>query len=158
MSSAWIIAAMTRIAFYEAKPPAGRDAILYRALRDDVAFRFVLIGADGADYEVVREHGTPDREGGVVVINPFEAPEEADDAFLTGWDGSRAVLARQQGYLGTRLHRSIGPADFRFVNVSRWSSPLMVQRALQRAEFRDAVAAIPYPSHPALYQVARADV
>jgi hypothetical protein len=58
------------------------------------------------------------------------------------------VLAQQQGYHGTRLHRSLTPADFRFVNIARWSSPLMFARAL---EFTDAAAAMPFPSHPALY-------
>jgi heme-degrading monooxygenase HmoA len=87
--------------------------------------------------------------------NPFEVPPDADEQFLTGWDRARAVLARQQGYLGTRLHRSAAPADFRFVNIARWSSPLMFARALKRPEFQRAAAAIPFPAHPALYTPAK---
>jgi heme-degrading monooxygenase HmoA len=102
-------------------------------------------------YEVVRVDGSPDVMGGVVLINAFEIPPKADERFLTGWDRARAVLAQQQGYLGTRLHRSLTPADFRFVNIARWSSPLMFARALERQEFTDAAAAMPFPSHPALY-------
>jgi heme-degrading monooxygenase HmoA len=126
-------------------------ATLYRALRDDVDFRFAEIG-EGGGYEVVREDGAPDTPGGVVLINPFEVPEGDDERFLAGWDRARDTLAQQRGYLGTRLHRATGAADFRFVNLARWSSPLMFARALQRPQFREAAAAIPFPSHPALYQ------
>jgi hypothetical protein len=117
--------------------------VLYRALRPDVDFRFVSV-AEGAGYEVVREHRAADTHGGVVLIDPFGVPAGEDDAFLAGWDDARAVLAEQQGYLGARLYRATGPADFRFVDVARWSSPLMVQRA--------GAKGIPVPSRPALYQ------
>jgi heme-degrading monooxygenase HmoA len=161
---------------------AGREGFaataLHRALRPDVDFRFVNVAqVDSPDawreavsdpafpggempfsahlglYEVVRHDGEPDIAGGVVLINAFEVTAGDDDRFLAGWDGARDVLAGQQGYLGTRLHRSLGPADFRFVNIARWSSPLMFARALERPEFRHASGALPFPSHPALYQV-----
>ena len=74
---------------------------------------------------------------------------------LAGWDRARELLARQRGYLGARLHRSIGPADFRFVDIARWSSPLMFARALKLPDVHDAVRAMPFRSHPALYQVMR---
>jgi len=143
-----------------------RSSTLYRALRADVDFRFVEVAADAAAlpdaddgfpshpalYEVARVDGTPDVEGGVVLINPFEVPDGEDDRFLAGWDRAREVLARRRGYLGTRLHRSVAAADFRFVNLARWSSPLMFARALDDAAFREAAQAIPFRSHPALYQ------
>jgi heme-degrading monooxygenase HmoA len=160
-----------RITAYEVDPRdddaflaacGSRGGALLRALREDADFRFVELGgveavadlpwrAHAGDYEVAREDGTADVAGGVLLINPFEVPPEADERFLAGWDRARAVLARQRGYLGTRLHRSAGPADFRFVNVARWSSPLMFSRALARPEFADAAQAIPFASHPALY-------
>jgi len=140
-----------------------RGGTLERALRPDADFRFVEL-ADGAEpgpelryrahagvYEIAREDATPDVAGGVLLINPFEVPEGADERFLAGWDRAREALARQRGYLGTRLHRSIAQADFRFVNVARWSSPLMFARALARPEFSAAAQAIAFPSHPALY-------
>jgi heme oxygenase (mycobilin-producing) len=154
---------------------------LHRALRPDVDFRFVDVArvespeawreavADpafpGGDmpfrghpslYELLREDGTPDVAGGVVLINPFEVAPDEDERFLTGWDGARERLAEQRGYLGTRLHRSLGPADFRFVNIARWSSPLAFAKAIDRPDFREAAAAMPFRSHPALYQVIRA--
>jgi heme oxygenase (mycobilin-producing) len=140
--------------------------MLHRALREDVDFRFVAVAqaddprepaeampfaSHAGAYEVVRVDGRPDVAGGVVLINPFEVAPDADEQFLTGWDRARTVLAQQQGYLGTRLHRSLATADFRFVNIARWSSPLMFARALKRPEFTDAAAAMPFPSHPALY-------
>jgi hypothetical protein len=113
------------IAFHTTEPAAGGR---YRALRPDADYPFVTIG-EGEGYEVVREDGTPDVDGGVLMIDPFQVPAGEDDAFLAGWDADRAALAGRQGYLGSRLHRAAGPADFRFVGLTRWSSPLMVQRA-----------------------------
>jgi heme-degrading monooxygenase HmoA len=106
-------------------------------------------------YEVVHEEGAPDGSEGVTLINPFEVPADEDERFVAGWERARAGLADQRGYLGTRLHRSVGAADFRFVNVARWSSPLMFSRAVQRPEFRDAAAGVPYAAHPALYTAVR---
>jgi heme-degrading monooxygenase HmoA len=145
-------------------------ATLHRALREDVDFRFVAVAqvddprageqtisdpmpftSHASVYEVARVDGQPDVGGRVVLINAFEVPPDADEQFLTGWDRARAVLAQQQGYIGTRLHRSAAPADFRLVNIARWSSPLMFARALKRPEFTDAAAAMPFPSHPGLY-------
>jgi heme-degrading monooxygenase HmoA len=142
------------------RDPAGT---LHRALRDDVDFRFVAVGggapagefpSHSAVYEVVHEEGAPGESGGVVLINPFEVPEGGDDEFLAAWDRARRDLAGRQGYLGTRLHRSDGPADFRFVNLARWSSPLMFSRAVATPEFRAAAAGMPFASHPALYTLA----
>jgi heme-degrading monooxygenase HmoA len=142
------------------------EATLHRALRADVDFRFVVVSAGAvpsggefashpARYEVVHEDGSPDGDGGVVLINPFEVPDGADAEFLAAWDGAREALAGRRGYLGTRLHRSPGPADFRFVNIARWSSPLMFAQAIERPEFHEAAQAMPFASHPALYTVVR---
>jgi heme-degrading monooxygenase HmoA len=139
--------------------------VLYRALRSDVDFRFVDVAhVDAAKeafaahpslYAVVHEEGLPDGTEGVTLINPFEVPADEDERFLAGWERARAALAEQRGYLGTRLHRSVGATDLRFVNLARWSSPLMFFRALQQTAFRQASADLHYPAHPALYTVIR---
>jgi heme-degrading monooxygenase HmoA len=163
---------VTRITAFAVPPAADEeflavrgDAILHRALRSDVDFRFVEVGRNDApeprfdartsEYEVLREVGTPDIAGGVVLIDLFEVPEDQDDRFLAGWERTREALAQQRGYLGTRLHRSLAPADFRFVDVTRWSSPLMFARALKLAPVQEAIDAMPFSSHPALYVVVR---
>jgi heme-degrading monooxygenase HmoA len=128
-------------------------AVLYRALRDDADFRFVAIAPTGGFYEVVHEDGQPDGADGVTLINAFEVPDGEDAAFVAGWERVTATLADQRGYLGTRLHRAAGDADFRFVHVARWSSPLMFARATGRPAFLEASAAVPYRRHPALYSV-----
>lgn len=101
---------------------------LHRALRDDAELRFVNVArvespaawqqaiadpdfpgggmpfkAHSSLYGVVREDGTPDGAGGVVLINPFEVPADEDERVLAGWDRARDRLAAQRGYLGTRL-------------------------------------------------------
>ena len=43
----------------------------------------------------------------VVLINAFEVPVGEDEAFLAGWDKARDFLRTQEGFLSTRLHRSI---------------------------------------------------
>ena len=135
------------------------SAVLYRALRADVDFRFVTVAAVNDDssafgrYEAVHEEGAPDGSEGVTLVNPFEVPEGEDERFVAGWERARAALADQRGHLGTRLHRSVGDSDFRFVSLARWSSPLMFARATRRPEFRAAGAGLPYTAHPALYSV-----
>jgi hypothetical protein len=135
----------TAIELLEAAPRGG-GGVLYRALRDDVQFRFVAVGRTGGapSYEVVHDDGAPDGAGGVVVIDPFAVPEAADDAFLADWHAARTELAAHRGHQGTRLYRAVAPAEFRFVAFARWSSPLAFARAGGLA------------SHPALYLVDRA--
>ena len=92
----------------------------------------------------------------VVLINAFEVPEGADEAFLEAWERARAFLGTQEGYLSTRLHRSLSPsADFRWVNVAVWQSPQAFQAATAQPGFTDAP--VPFPFHAALYEVARED-
>jgi hypothetical protein len=161
---------VARITAFEVPPDADEEflagrgpAILHRALRADAEFRFVEVGREDppesrfaartGEYEVLREVGTPDVAGGVALIDLFEVPGDQDERFLAGWERMREALARQRGYLGTRLHRSRAPADFRFVDVTRWSSPLMFARALELEGVEQAIEAMPFRSHPALYVV-----
>ena len=132
----------------------GESGVLYRALRADVDFRFVAVAPvdDGSPapgrYEVVHEDGAPDGSEGVTLINPFEVPEGEDERFVADWERARAALADQRGYLGTRLHRALGESDLRFVDLARWSSPLMFARATRRLTVTPQ-----FPEHPALYSV-----
>jgi heme-degrading monooxygenase HmoA len=73
----------------------------------------------------------------VVLINAFEVPEGEDGAFLQDWERACESLSRQEGYVSTRLHRSLSPqADFRFVNVALWQSAQAFQAATSQREFR----------------------
>jgi hypothetical protein len=137
------VVAPTRIELVAGSPHAG--GTLYRALGEDAEFPYVAVGgAEGALYEVVHEDGVPEAEGGVVLIDPFDVPSEADGAFLADWHAERTALAAHHGYQGSRLYRAVGPADLRFVAFSRWSSPLMFARA----------AGGPSVAHPAMYLLA----
>jgi heme oxygenase (mycobilin-producing) len=174
------IAGWERARDFLAKKAGFSATALHRALRRDADFRFVNVArvdsprawqsaiadpdfpggklpfkAHPSLYEVVRQDRAPDGAGGVILINPFEVPADDDDRFLVGWKQVRDLLAAQRGYLGSRLHHSLAPADLRFVNIARWSSPLAFAKALQRPDVQEAVAAVPFRSHPALYQVIR---
>lgn len=153
---------------------------LHRALRPDADFRFVNVaridspetwrrsladpGFPGAAapftahaglYSVVHEDGAPEGTDGVTLIDAREVPADADEAFASAWSRARDELATHAGYLGTRLHRSLTDADFRFVTIARWSSPLAFSRAVQRSGLADG-GGVPFPSHSALYQVVAA--
>jgi hypothetical protein len=147
---------------------ACEQMLLHRALRRDVDPRFVSVarvlsrpaleavisdpaypGLATSLYEVAREHGTPAVEGGVVLVDPIASPDGGDERLLEEWDRARGVLGEQQGYLGTRLYRRVGPSGFRFVDIVRWSSPLMFARALRRPELQQATRC----SGAALYQL-----
>jgi heme-degrading monooxygenase HmoA len=92
----------------------------------------------------------------VVLINAFEVPEGQDKAFLDGWERQRGFLSAQEGYLSTRLHRSLSPdADFRFVNVALWESEEAFRDATSQPEFR--AAPVPFRFHASLYEVVRED-
>ena len=121
----------------------GTGARLYRALRDDAEHRFVAIGGDG-DYEIVHEHGTPEVEGGVVRIEPFALASGEDERFLAARDERLEALTGRRGFLGGRLYRGPG----RFVELTSWSSPLMVARAWAAPEVAEA---LPFASRAALY-------
>jgi hypothetical protein len=138
------------IALLESADDRTGGGVLYRALRGDVARRFVHISRDApppfaAAYDVVHEDGDPDGAGGAVLI----APLDGDDELVAEWEAVRGQLAGRQGYLGSRLHRSAGAAEFRFVALVRWSSPLMYARTLRQPAAEQALAAL--PSAPALY-------
>jgi hypothetical protein len=158
------IAAWKRTRVGESGPGA---ATLHRALRAAVALRFVDIARVDAGersvadpggelpftvahpgvYEVTREDGEPEGAGGVVLITFFEVRE--DERFVADRERLHEVLVPRQGYLGSRLHRSLEPADFGFVDIMRWSSPLMFARALQQPEIAQAAASA--GGHRALY-------
>lgn len=149
---------------------ACREMVLYRALRRDVELRFVSFArvpsrgaweqalSDPAQaafatslYELAREHGMHGIEGGVLLIAPVSPPDDEHERMLEDWGRARVVLEEQRGYLGSRLYRSVGPADFLFVELARWSSPLMFARGLQRPDLQRATNY----SQAALYQVVR---
>jgi heme-degrading monooxygenase HmoA len=92
----------------------------------------------------------------VILINPFEVPEGANDEdFLHGWQRAADYMRQQPGFVGTRLHRALGPdARFRFVNVAEWESPRDFQAAVGSEQFRE-IAQSAAPGSPALYEVVR---
>ena len=92
----------------------------------------------------------------VILINPFELPEGADDeSFLRGWERAAEYMRSRPGFVSTRLHRALAPdARFRFVNVAEWRSPEDFQKAVSSDEFRE-IAKGAGPASPALYEVVR---
>jgi hypothetical protein len=117
------------IELLEEEPPPLARGTLYRALRADAAIAFVVL-APGDTYEAAHEDGDPDGAGGVVLVEPYDVPETEDEPFLAAWNEAHAELAGHRGYLGARLYRAVASVEPRWVEIARWSSPLMVSRAL----------------------------
>jgi heme oxygenase (mycobilin-producing) len=149
------VGARTLIELLEDEPPARAGTTVFRALRDDVAFRFAAVATDatGAAHEVAYEDGDPDGAGGVVLIEPFSVAPGDDERFTAAWHGAREALDGQRGRLGTRLHRAVAPGPFRYVAVARWSSPLAYAKGVAAA---GEAGRVPFASQPALYQAVHA--
>jgi len=128
-------------------PEALREAIA------DPAFpgREMPFSAHPMLYGAVEEEGSP---GPAVFINAFEVPANGDGDFTAAWRSAGDFLARQDGYLGRRLHQSLAPTDFRFVNIGWWESEDAYRAATAQPEFSSQVS-IPFTGHPGLYEVIR---
>ena len=97
------------------------------------------------------------RAENVVLINVFEVPPGAEEEAIRWWEAARDFLARQPGYVSTRLHRALRPdARFQLVNVAEWASAEAFQATTARMQRE--LAAAPPPGlrfTPALYRVVR---
>ena len=119
-----------RITFFEVPPDADEAFLaawaqdgagqLWRALRDDVALRFVAVEqAEDGEYELTAEAGRNEVAGGVLLVQAVDDPDAWAAEDLTG----------HRGFLGRRLYHSRD--DGEHLGMARWSSPLMIQRARQ---------------------------
>ena len=90
----------------------------------------------------------------VTLINPFEVPAGKEDEFVERWKQAAEYLRQREGFVSTRLHQSLDPhAPFRFINVAVWESAEYFRQAMSTPEFQELAGAMPFSSHPALYQV-----
>jgi len=92
----------------------------------------------------------------VTLVNCFEIAKGREDEFFSLWQQVNYYMREKKGYLGHKLHRSLGPdARFRFVNVAQWASAEDFQVAHDDG-FRALVSRpewAPFRSIPALYEV-----
>jgi heme-degrading monooxygenase HmoA len=95
----------------------------------------------------------------VVLINSFEVPTGREAEFTAAWHDSADFMAKQPGYMSTRLHRALaGDARYRFVNVAEWASQEDCQAAVSDPGFRQAARGLTeFPGQPAFYDVVYAD-
>jgi heme-degrading monooxygenase HmoA len=132
-----------------------RSVEAWQAAVMDPAFPHDLPGTPHPGlYEPIREDPTREETESVILINPFEVADGADDEFLVGWERARDFLREQPGYLATRLHRNLhSPAKFRFVNQGAFATGEEFGRAISNLEFPGS--AMPYKAHPMLYKIVR---
>ncbi len=83
------------------------------------------------------------QESKVVLINVFELEAEQEAPVMAVWLQSKDFLAKQPGYINTRMHKNIDAAGkFRFINVAEWASPQDF-RAASKAMNESAVPKMP---------------
>jgi hypothetical protein len=71
----------------------------------------------------------------VTLINVFEVPPGQLEASVRFWEAARDFLARQPGFVSTRLHQAISPeVRFLLVNVALWESAAAYEAAAQRMQ------------------------
>ena len=89
----------------------------------------------------------------VTLINSFEVPIDREEEFLSHWRSAAKILEQAEGFISTRLHKSLDPsARFRFVNIAEWSTPRHFQDAVQSDAFRSVSERLSFPANPSLYQ------
>jgi heme-degrading monooxygenase HmoA len=95
----------------------------------------------------------------VVLINSFEVQAGREDDFTAAWQATAEFMAKQPGYVSTRLHRALaGDAQYRFVNVAEWASEQDCRTAVSDPGFRQAARGLAeFPGRPAFYDVVYAD-
>ena len=93
----------------------------------------------------------------VTLINIFEVPAGDEDEFIAAWEKTRDYLTTFPAHIETALHQSLQDTQFRFVNIAHWTSEVEFNAAIGSSGFRQAASELRWPSHPALYQVARTD-
>src|SRR3712207_3362431 len=91
------------------------------------------------------------RAENVMLINVFEVQPGTEEEAIRYWEAARDFLARQPGYVSTRLHRALRPdARFQLIKVAEWTSAEAFQAATARMQ-REVAMAPP----PGLYRVVR---
>lgn len=96
----------------------------------------------------------------VVLINPFNVPENKLDESIQFWEKARNFLSQEPGYVSTKLHSSLKPkAEYQLINVAEWKSAAEFKAATKkmRAYFKKNKIAPPTGLKPnaALYSVIR---
>lgn len=93
----------------------------------------------------------------VTLINVFEVPQEAIAETIRFWEASRDFLARQPGYVSTRLHQAIMPdSRFQLINVAVWESAQAFAQATQKLrEEQPATPPAGLRFFPGLFRVIR---
>ena len=95
-----------------------------------MAAAIILLSGCGAPGKFLRD----DRGDKVVLINTFTVPAGKADEAVASWEAARDFLREQDGYISTRLHRSLSDdARYQLVNVAKWESA---------EKFRAAAAAL----------------
>lgn len=93
-----------------------------------------------------------------IFINCIEVPEGRDDEFLEGWRTVHRYMQKQDGYISTRLHKSLKPdADFRYVNIAKFKNPPSFLKAISTEEFKELTAGDPFKRTFSLYEVFETD-
>jgi heme oxygenase (mycobilin-producing) len=93
----------------------------------------------------------------VIVINPFEVPDDRLDEALEAWDRIAAFMERQDGFVSARLHQTADPrSQFSLVTVAEWESAEHFSSAPGSDELRALDRDMAeFPHQPGIYRIVR---
>ncbi len=118
----------------------------------------ILMGCT-SDVQITREDKALSNSNAVILINPFEVPEDKLSETISMWEQARDFLQEQPGYISTELHQSMTPdARFKLINVAKWESMETFQMATKKMKAEANLPKIEgVKANPALYTVVKRD-
>jgi len=93
----------------------------------------------------------------VTLINVFSVPQGQEDEFVKWWQGVKADITKQPGFISGKFHQSVKPDNrFNFINVALWESEDLYWKAYEKsaAPMKPKLQAMGVQMTPALYKVA----
>jgi heme oxygenase (mycobilin-producing) len=74
----------------------------------------------------------------IVLIHPFQVNAGQEEEFLTAWKAVDQYMKKQNGFIETKLHRSLNYNNlttFSFVNIAHWESAEAFRTAISNDNF-----------------------
>ena len=96
----------------------------------------------------------------VILINPFTVPAGKLEETIQFWEKARDFLAKEPGYVSTKLHQSLNPeATYQLINIAEWKNAEAFRNATQKMRMYFKAQKIPMVAglryDPALYRIIR---
>lgn len=92
----------------------------------------------------------------VTLINVFSVPRSSEEEFVHWWQGVKATITKEPGFVSGKFHRSVNPAGkFNFINIAIWESEDVYWKAYEKSvtPVKTKLEQLRVEMVPALYNV-----